>query len=149
MCSVSPVLSCYSLFSCHLEPSWLLCTLCSSSILSSISSTCDSCSLQCKSGGQDGGRASFALKMLSRRDQAIIETKSDLVRLIVIQVCCSADPCRSVVKVQQINKALHRNVPSFSAEDYVTAAVTKIKDFLSSLASARPSQCHRFPKVTQ
>lgn len=34
------------------------CTLCGSSILSSINSTCDSCSLQSKSGGQDRGRAS-------------------------------------------------------------------------------------------
>lgn len=41
------------------------------------------------------------------------QKQTDLVRLIVIQLCCSAVPSRSIVKVQQINKALHRNAFSF------------------------------------
>lgn len=58
VCTVSAVPCSSSIFSCHLDLYWLLCNLCSSSILSSINSTCDSCSLQSESGGQDGGRAS-------------------------------------------------------------------------------------------
>lgn len=106
-----------------------------------------------QSGGQDRGKSyicswnfvasglGFSFCLLRTRECFVFfKINSDLT---VLQCQFHLDP---LWKCSESTKALHRNPFSFSAEHYVTAAVTEIKHFLSSPASACPVNVIVFPR---